>query len=75
MNLLAAEFFDVRRDNRGNPQARKMSIIEDGGKNGERTSCTEGQNQNQGKDMRRSVVVASFSGSAHRLGGIFISPC
>lgn len=34
MNLPATEFFDVRRDIRGNPQAGKMSDIEDEGERG-----------------------------------------
>jgi hypothetical protein len=40
MNLPAAEFFEVRRDNKGNPQAGKMLLIANSGKGGERTSRT-----------------------------------
>ena len=72
MNLPATEFFDVRRDNRGNPQARKMLIADDGGKSGDHTSCAQDQDQNQSKNVRRSVVVAFFSRPAHRLDDILI---
>lgn len=61
MNLLAAEFFDVRRDNRGNPQAVQCLVTEGAGKSGKQTCCAKSQNQNQGKNVCRGVVVPPLS--------------